>query len=277
MKPSHGPSKGFTLIELLVVVAVLGLLIAIMIPSLAVARKRARTAICMTNQRCLVGSYRTYFTANGNVLSSTGHGNSGAWDFQLLGTGKSVLDYYTYNGLGSTVDKMRWCPETASARRFSGPMIGTATLAWDCRYGPGGGSTGSYGMNNWVYDGSTYQRAGGFRWGGGFFTGSPTSPTNPGDFYQLRNAQREFAIPVFVDCVWHDILPRTTDTPGTNLEDPESGSSADRNLADATLSRHGKAVNVSFWDNHVETVKLPDLWTIRWSASWDRTTPMSIP
>ena len=97
------------------------------------------------------------------------------------------------------------------------------------------------------------------------------------DFYQVKGAKAEFSIPVFVDAVWHDILPRSTDQPGTNLADPEGGTSADRNLADAAIDRHSKAVNVSYWDAHVETTKLGQLWTVRWSATWNNNTPMRIP
>jgi prepilin-type N-terminal cleavage/methylation domain-containing protein/prepilin-type processing-associated H-X9-DG protein len=272
------PHKAFTLVELLVVMAIISLLIAILLPSLGAARKRVRTTVCMTNQRFLVQSYRNYFANFNTVLSSSGHGNAGAWDFQLLGIGTSVTAYYTNNGRDNS-DKTRWCPETDNKHRVdvSKQSVGSALLSWDCRVGPGGGSSGSYAMNNWVYDGNTYSQRGGFGGFGGFHTGTPNNPTNPTDFHTLRTPKSDYAIPVFVDAAWHDVLPRSTDVPGTNLQDPESGSSADRNLSDVALNRHGKAVNVSFWDVHVETVKLPALWTLRWSATWNRTTPYPIP
>jgi prepilin-type N-terminal cleavage/methylation domain-containing protein/prepilin-type processing-associated H-X9-DG protein len=265
--------RGFTLIELMVVVAIIAVLISILLPSLGKARKQARSVTCMTNQRVLVNAYRLYFQETAQVLNSTGHNSTGAWDYQLLGAPvkppKSPAEYYTNNGRGMEADKPRFCPETTTARRSSGTSTGSATLCWDCKYGPGGGSTGSYGMNNWLYVGSSYTQ-GQQRMGRSGFGGA-----DPAGFWKIRSATTEFAIPVFVDCAWHDFLARESDTASANLQDPETGS-ADRKLNDVAMDRHTKGVNVSFWDTHVENVKIPSLWTIKWSATWSRTNPYSI-
>ena len=74
-------AKGFTLIELMVVVAIIGLLMAILLPSLSAARANARNTNCLSNLKAQ--GLMTQFYLNNNkeqfpvrsATSSTGGGS----------------------------------------------------------------------------------------------------------------------------------------------------------------------------------------------------------
>lgn len=56
--------RGFSLIELLVVVSVIALLVSILLPSLAAARRSARTTVCMSNYHQFGVAFATYGNDN---------------------------------------------------------------------------------------------------------------------------------------------------------------------------------------------------------------------
>ncbi len=64
--------RGFTLIEVLVVVAILGLLTAMLMPSLNKARQAARRAVCLTNIHNLETAHWLYMTTNNGFLIRVG-------------------------------------------------------------------------------------------------------------------------------------------------------------------------------------------------------------
>lgn len=66
-------SRAFTLIELLVVVAIIGLLIAVLLPALQQAKRRSLTAKCLANLRALGIANQTYLVEWNNYLVDVGY------------------------------------------------------------------------------------------------------------------------------------------------------------------------------------------------------------
>jgi prepilin-type N-terminal cleavage/methylation domain-containing protein len=66
--------SAFTLIELLVVIAIIALLLAVILPSLRIAKLRATRLVCMTRQRGIIEAWRLYAEENDDMLvqSDTG-------------------------------------------------------------------------------------------------------------------------------------------------------------------------------------------------------------
>ncbi len=91
LKSGDRKRSGFTLIELLVVISIIALLLAILMPSLAGARRMARTTMCATNLRGITMTMVVY---------------SQEWDDAILGG-----------------------PRTSNVAMLSNPEVAVATLA----------------------------------------------------------------------------------------------------------------------------------------------------
>jgi prepilin-type N-terminal cleavage/methylation domain-containing protein/prepilin-type processing-associated H-X9-DG protein len=64
--------KKFTLIELLVVVAIIGILVSLLIPSLGKAREVSKTAVCLSNQKQIGVAVFNYSTSFDGIIPTPG-------------------------------------------------------------------------------------------------------------------------------------------------------------------------------------------------------------
>ena len=60
-------NRKFTLLELLIVIAIIGILVSILMPSLASAREKARIAVCLSNHSQMAKAYSIYASKNNQV------------------------------------------------------------------------------------------------------------------------------------------------------------------------------------------------------------------
>ncbi|MCM8533278.1 MAG: type II secretion system GspH family protein, partial [Lentisphaeraceae bacterium] len=72
-------SRFFTLIELLVVVAIIGILITILLPSLTKAKNQAMSAVCISNLKQIAVVNQVFIKENGGSFPKSYHVNSNIW------------------------------------------------------------------------------------------------------------------------------------------------------------------------------------------------------
>ena len=86
----------FTLIEMLVIVAILGILVTILLPSLSKAREKAKTAVCMSNLKQIGFAFMNYTSKNNGQIpinKDISSGKERTWDDHLAGyDGREVPD-----------------------------------------------------------------------------------------------------------------------------------------------------------------------------------------
>lgn len=72
-------NKAFTLIELLVVIAIIALLLAVIVPAVKMAKRKAGAAVCLTNVKNLSLAWFTYQGENDGKLMSSNPGGLTSW------------------------------------------------------------------------------------------------------------------------------------------------------------------------------------------------------
>ena len=160
--------SGFTLIELLVVIAIIALLLAILMPSLKIAKKLAQAVVCSAHTKQLSLAWRVYAEDNsdkicyGNVLLGSTPaeqwvqrmaqpGDPGyvsgteALEREIIGIQQGALFTYTES------EKVYHCPADPAYKKFRG----MSTLPSETKRSPFRGFTIAGGMNAGPSPGST--------------------------------------------------------------------------------------------------------------------------
>ena len=84
-KVSIHKNRSFTLLELLIVIAIIGILLSLLLPSLFKARKKAELAVCLSNQKQIGTAMLAYIVSNDAFYPVYGdkYVDNISWDDQL--------------------------------------------------------------------------------------------------------------------------------------------------------------------------------------------------
>jgi prepilin-type N-terminal cleavage/methylation domain-containing protein/prepilin-type processing-associated H-X9-DG protein len=274
-RPASVPVRGcdlqaFTLIELLVVIAIIAMVASLLLPSLNRAKDKARDLQCLSNVRQLTLGYRSALTDDPtDRLDGVG---LQIWFANTIGLQREgwlcpnapVKPHRT--NLNGTFYGHGWVDSAWKASDVPSPFP-LPPMNSSLRSEP---RTGSYGINSHLVD----------------------SPPDYGfrgldlEFGSGSRVQHPSLTPLFFDCITWSAYCSPNAFGGTGLPptwlygtvpDPNSHSG----LGAVAIARHGSrpslipkewpqhqrlpgAINVGFFDGHVEHVQLERLWGLYW-------------
>jgi prepilin-type N-terminal cleavage/methylation domain-containing protein len=249
-----GEKKGFTLIELLVVIAIIALLMSILMPALAHVREQARAIGCAGNLRQWGIVCTMYAEANSGKLWSGISDTGWWWLFQLP---ESLKDWKQ--------NKTWFCP-TATKPVTDENGLTTPTLnifnAWGIFRDPymgydagPHGVSGSYGLNSYLLSRPmTTEDARRTYWG------------------TLTNVKSANNVPLFLDALRFDLWPQATTRPAES----EFAAWTNEDMARCCINRHDGFVGCVFADATVRKVGLKELYTLKWSKSFNTRGPWTL-
>ena len=134
VSPPGSSRSAFTLIELLVVIAIIAILAAMLLPALAKAKDKAKTANCISNQRQWGIAIQLYVSDFNDGLPRDGMGQNGQYPgnvYNGIQTGDATDQYAWFNLLPELVSEKKL--KTYAANVSSSPVVNSQVMPF-----PGG-------------------------------------------------------------------------------------------------------------------------------------------
>ncbi len=241
----------FTLMELLVVISVLALLLALLFPALQGVRKRANAVVCQAKLREAGAIMAAYAQANNGILPHY-------YGFAVDPTEISSKPPFDKD------PKLALCP--SAIRPVAGEQVpwGGPFAAYPAEVSIGDHDVGytwpesllhyrSYGLNAWTASIPSSK-------------GPPVSAKAPS--WGTQDIRGGWNIPVILDCTWEVIHPYDYDEPPAY-----EGHIAAEQMSTVCIDRHQGGINAAFLDWSLRKVALKQLWTLKWSRTFDTQGP----
>jgi prepilin-type N-terminal cleavage/methylation domain-containing protein/prepilin-type processing-associated H-X9-DG protein len=279
---SHRPAKtsqhAFTLVELLVVIGIIAVLVGILLPTLQKARKSARTVTCQSNVRQLVMGAIQYYTENKYRWSP--YYDGGGTPASTPGPNMFQIEWMQQVAKPQQWNKVRLCPEAIESNPAFAPGTNQAGAAFHC-WGPSGRAM-QYFDDSWKPGNPPKQLSGSYTWNGYCLRTHPSGNdgtlgggNQAGDLKRLWNPpiKKTAELPIITDGTWPNAWIKESDDMTTveSIYGPAGngpGMNIGNNWRRILVARHNMAINVGFFDGHVETVQLPDLPRLQWHKLW---------
>ena len=227
------------------VIAVIGLLIAILVPALRMAKRQANAVVCRSNLKQWGLLFNIYADNNDSYMP----GDSFEWANVLRS------DYDAADGLSL-------CPRAKKTLDQGGRQPFAAYDNYALALGSGSETArGSYGINGWVCNPASGM------------TTNPLGLPTANNFRKI-NVPNAGNIPLLLDSMWVDSYPdNTNDPPESDGDFYTSGPMGSRQMRFFCISRHDGYVNTLFLDSSVRKTGLKELWKLNWHRNSESNAP----